>query len=282
MDESSRIIIQALSDALSNSSEDIMLVIQTLMDSIKELILLNMDTLKEEITLRITEGFTEMMTTWWETQLLPWFSPDKWSAELLDPLHAYFETRWTTFLTWWDTKIKDWWEKHVKVWFEQKKWQEQFENVQKAAEAVFPKVDEVIENEINEARDAVIEACNSMKEAIASVMEAIGELNSAIAGIGSGVNFSFSASVPHLASGAVIPPNNKFLAVLGDQTQGTNIEAPLDTIVDAFRSVVGNMEVQNSGYAEMELDGEVFARLITPYVVSELNRQGYNVNVLEG
>ena len=69
--------------------------------------------------------------------------------------------------------------------------------------------------------------------------------------------------------------------MLGDQTSGTNIEAPLDTIVDAFKQVVGNMNVENTGYSEMQLDGEVFARLITPYVISELNREGYNVEVLE-
>ena len=40
--------------------------------------------------------------------------------------------------------------------------------------------------------------------------------------------------IPRLAQGAVIPPNREFLAVLGDQKQGTNIEAPLQTIVDAF------------------------------------------------
>lgn len=32
--------------------------------------------------------------------------------------------------------------------------------------------------------------------------------------------------IPYLASGAVIPPNKEFLAVLGDQKQGNNIEAP--------------------------------------------------------
>lgn len=32
--------------------------------------------------------------------------------------------------------------------------------------------------------------------------------------------------IPALATGAVIPPNREFLAVLGDQKQGTNIEAP--------------------------------------------------------
>ena len=39
--------------------------------------------------------------------------------------------------------------------------------------------------------------------------------------------------IPKLAQGAVIPPNKEFLAVLGDQTSGTNIEAPLDTIRQA-------------------------------------------------
>ena len=34
----------------------------------------------------------------------------------------------------------------------------------------------------------------------------------------------------HLAQGAVIPPNREFLAVLGDQRSGPNIEAPLSTI----------------------------------------------------
>lgn len=45
--------------------------------------------------------------------------------------------------------------------------------------------------------------------------------------------------IPYLASGAVIPPNAPFMAVLGDQKHGTNIEAPLDTIKQAVREVIG-------------------------------------------
>lgn len=45
-------------------------------------------------------------------------------------------------------------------------------------------------------------------------------------------------TIPRLATGAVIPPNKEFLAVLGDQTQGTNIEAPLETIKQAFREAL--------------------------------------------
>lgn len=49
--------------------------------------------------------------------------------------------------------------------------------------------------------------------------------------------------LPTLAKGAVIPANNEFLAVLGDQKRGTNIETPLQTMVDAF-----NAALQQSGY----------------------------------
>ena len=39
--------------------------------------------------------------------------------------------------------------------------------------------------------------------------------------------------IPALARGAVIPPNREFLAVLGDQKSGTNIEAPTSEIESA-------------------------------------------------
>lgn len=48
-----------------------------------------------------------------------------------------------------------------------------------------------------------------------------------------------AVDVPALARGAVIPPNRKFMAVLGDQKSGTNIEAPLDTIKQAVAEVLG-------------------------------------------
>lgn len=44
--------------------------------------------------------------------------------------------------------------------------------------------------------------------------------------------------IPELAQGAVIPPNREFLAVLGDQKSGTNIETPLETMLEAFRTAL--------------------------------------------
>ena len=50
-----------------------------------------------------------------------------------------------------------------------------------------------------------------------------------------------AANIPYLASGAVIPPNAPFLAMLGDQRHGTNIEAPLSTIQEAVAQVIGDL-----------------------------------------
>lgn len=46
--------------------------------------------------------------------------------------------------------------------------------------------------------------------------------------------------IPHLAQGAVIPPHKEFLAVLGDQPNGTNIEAPADLIRKIVREEIGD------------------------------------------
>ena len=47
-------------------------------------------------------------------------------------------------------------------------------------------------------------------------------------------------ALPRLAQGAVIPPNREFLAVLGDQKSGTNIETPLATMVQAFKQAMND------------------------------------------
>lgn len=41
-------------------------------------------------------------------------------------------------------------------------------------------------------------------------------------------------NIPRLAQGAVLPANKPFMAVVGDQTHGTNVEAPLTTIQEAL------------------------------------------------
>ena len=93
-------------------------------------------------------------------------------------------------------------------------------------------------------------------------------------------------SIPYLASGAVIPANHEFLAVLGDQKSGTNIEAPLSTIQDAMRSVMdersGNADVVNMlatlirVVQEKNLLIEDVGKAAVSYIIEETNRTGEN------
>ena len=50
-----------------------------------------------------------------------------------------------------------------------------------------------------------------------------------------------AAPVPYLASGAVIPPNAPFMAMLGDQRNGTNLEAPEGLIRNLFREEMSDL-----------------------------------------
>lgn len=51
-----------------------------------------------------------------------------------------------------------------------------------------------------------------------------------------------NVTFPRLAKGAVIPPNKEFMAVLGDQKHGTNIEAPADLIRQIIREEIGGQQ----------------------------------------
>ena len=63
--------------------------------------------------------------------------------------------------------------------------------------------------------------------------------------------------IPYLATGAVIPPNSQFLAVLGDQRSGKNLEAPESLIRQIVREEVGGANNSMTVTMPVYLDGEV-------------------------
>ena len=76
-------------------------------------------------------------------------------------------------------------------------------------------------------------------------------------------SFSNIPSIPKLAQGAVIPPNREFLAMLGDQTNGTNIETPLETMVQAFKSALSEMSGSSTNQnIVLQLDGRTVAQCV--------------------
>jgi phage-related protein len=81
-----------------------------------------------------------------------------------------------------------------------------------------------------------------------------------------------TVSIPRLAQGTVIPPNREFLAVLGDQKNGTNVEAPLETIKQAVAEVLS----QNGSGEEIIIkftgDLATLARVLTPEITRQQRR----------
>ena len=68
--------------------------------------------------------------------------------------------------------------------------------------------------------------------------------------------------IPKLAQGAVLPPNQPFLAMVGDQRQGTNVEAPLDTIVQALQIALENSGNNNNQPIVLNLNGKQVAQAV--------------------
>lgn len=83
------------------------------------------------------------------------------------------------------------------------------------------------------ALNAVVRAANKLSFTVPDWVPTIG-------GRKFGVNLPTVSApqIPYLARGAVLPANKPFLAMLGDQRHGTNVEAPLQTIQEAVALVM--------------------------------------------
>lgn len=106
---------------------------------------------------------------------------------------------------------------------------------------------------VKNAVNGILTLLNGMLSGLAGSINAmVGALNKLsfqfpdwVPGMG-GKRFSLNlptvktVQIPLLAQGAVLPANKPFLAMVGDQKHGTNIEAPLATIQEAVAAVMGD------------------------------------------
>ena len=97
---------------------------------------------------------------------------------------------------------------------------------------------------INGMISAVVGGLNSAIDALNSLSVDIPDWVPVVGGnrLGFSIGHVTAPQIPYLAQGAVIPANREFLAVLGDQSHGTNVEAPLDTIKQAVAEVMEDLQ----------------------------------------
>jgi hypothetical protein len=131
-------------------------------------------------------------------------------------------------------------------------WTKAWEGVKKVFKGIWNGIVIILESAIN----LIIKGLNWLIDKINSISFDLPDIMG-----GGHVGFSIPAlsevQIPRLATGAVIPPNREFMAVLGDQKNGTNIETPEDLLRRIVREEGGGDITINE---IVTLDGEVVYR----------------------
>jgi hypothetical protein len=223
-----------------------------------------------------------------------WSTVSTWfSTNVVTPLVNRFQTLWnnvsTIFSTLW-TNIKSVWSS-VATWFKTNViapfvsgWKTATSTIGGVFTTLWSTIKMGLKNAMNNVIAGIESAINFIISGINLLIGGFNKIVSAASSITgstwSGVSTISSVALPRLATGAVIPPNKEFMAILGDQKHGTNIEAPLDTIKQAVAEVLANTNVGGSSQeVVLELDGQVLARMALPYFKNEVNRKGYSLSV---
>lgn len=172
-------------------------------------------------------------------------------------------------------------------------WKGAWENAREIFSAFKTKVNEIIGTIreilesffgwISDAISGVLEKLSSIGSSIKNVFSGGGEVAGASVASASYASYSLD-NIPHLASGSVIRGGNPFIAMLGDQPAGqTNIEAPISTIEQGLENVLNRRGYSDGGgilKVSVEIDGDELAHATVHNFLSELQRQGYNVDLL--
>lgn len=136
-------------------------------------------------------------------------------------------------------------------------WKSAWEGVKKVFSGIWNSIVIIAESAINaviKGLNWLISKINTIKFTVPSWVPGVGGKS-----IGGHLSSLSEVKLPRLATGAVIPPNKEFLAVLGDQKSGTNIETPLATMVDAFKQAMAESGGGTTTVV-LQLDGKAIAR----------------------
>ena len=136
-------------------------------------------------------------------------------------------------------------------------WESAWEGIKKVFKGIWNSIVIIVESAIN----FIIKGLNWLISKINTIQFTVPSWVPGVGGKSIGVHLSplSEVRIPRLATGAVIPPNREFMAVLGDQKSGTNIETPLATMVDAFKQAMSEYGGGTTTVV-LQLDGKEIAR----------------------
>jgi len=180
-------------------------------------------------------------------------------AMLTDSIPVLFRAAWEG--------VKDAWG-HAKEWFASA--------VINPLKSAFMALPGAILQAVNGTIAIANAAIFGIESSINKIVRGVNALGNGVPG-GLGMNLPAISldRIPLLATGAVIPPNAEFMAVLGDQKRGMNIEAPEDLIRKIVREETENAR-QGAQEVHIHFDGDLagLARLLRPVLRQEDGRVG--------
>ena len=244
---------EGIKDVFSAAWNLIKSVLSTVWEAIKNIVSSGLEIVKNLIN-TVWSGIKNTTTNIWN-------SLKNSLSDILDRISDKFKSVWNTLSSWVPEKIQA--------------------------------IRNAIVNKFKNAKDTVVRIFEGIVDSVKSVINsairivngAISKINGVIGGIENAFSFSYDFtnpftgtryygnygldlprvnSIPYLASGAVIPPNKEFMAVLGDQKQGNNIEAPENLIRRIVRE-----ETRGSGVQRIEVPVYLNRREIMRATVEE-------------
>lgn len=162
-------------------------------------------------------------------------------------------------------------------------WEQAWLGVQQIFAGIWNGILDIVQGVI----DGIVTGINAVIDAINSISVDIPDWVPFVGGSHFGMNLGHITGfdvtqfkwVPKLAQGAVLPPNKPFVAMLGDQTRGRNLEAPEDLIRQIVREESGSQGTT----IVIKADGDLGAliRLLKLNIDEEDQRLGTKL-VMEG
>lgn len=228
---------------------------------------------------------TSTLVLWWEESVVPWFTSEKWSALGQGILDGISE-KWNELVTWWTENVGAWWTENVDPWFSKETWSkigtDMKDGLYNGFKAIVGKIVGIL-NSIIGGFEGIINGVIDGINALIDMFNSSKLIEYAGFSIDRFDHVDFKGiAPPALANGAVLRGGNPFMAILGDQPAGqTNIETPLKTMIEAFNTAMDSRGGSQSGtpaVINLNINGETFARATLNDFMSELNRQGYDLN----
>ena len=306
-------MVSAIKDIFKGVADIIADVFDTAVKSVKGLFKDLADWFKKHVKTPLEEVFSGI-ADWFKNKFSDaWqgikdaFSPVKeFFTDVWNKIKSAFQPDGKTIPDWFKDKFSGAWEK-IKNTFSIEKVSEFFKNVWENIKSPFGSIADWFKDKFSNAWQKVKDVFSAggkvftgIKDGILKGLKAV--INALIKGINTvikvpfdGINFALQKiksikilgkkpfdfistinvpQIPKLATGAVIPPNKEFLAMLGDQKSGTNIEAPLDTITQAFRDVMSSYGGGKQGDIIVQIDGREVFRAVRSQANDFYNRTG--------